>query len=86
MIKNMKAFLWTGNDVINGSKCLVAWSRVQRLWWPSDQGPKALWSCTARVVALALEDRARARLDGVASFIRQRDLGFLQCINLTDLG
>jgi hypothetical protein len=26
----MKAFLWTGTNVVQGVKCLVAWCRVQR--------------------------------------------------------
>jgi hypothetical protein len=30
MIKIMKSFLWTGTDTVQGGKCLVAWSRVQR--------------------------------------------------------
>jgi hypothetical protein len=25
-----KAFLWTGSEVVDGGKCLVAWTRVQR--------------------------------------------------------
>jgi hypothetical protein len=29
-IKIFKAFLWTGIEVVEGGKCLVAWSRVQR--------------------------------------------------------
>jgi hypothetical protein len=28
--KLMTAFLWTGTDVVQGGKCLVAWKRVQR--------------------------------------------------------
>lgn len=28
--KIMRAFLWTGTEVVNGGKCLVAWSKVQR--------------------------------------------------------
>jgi hypothetical protein len=33
--KVLKAFLWTGTDVISGGKCLVAWSQVQ---WPMHLG------------------------------------------------
>jgi hypothetical protein len=28
--KIFKAFLWTGTEVVEGGKCLVAWSSVQR--------------------------------------------------------
>jgi hypothetical protein len=35
MIKIMNAFLWTGLNNVQGSKCLVVWSRVQR---PSQLG------------------------------------------------
>jgi hypothetical protein len=31
----MKAFLWTGGDVVQGGKCLVAWNKFQR---PTDLG------------------------------------------------
>jgi hypothetical protein len=30
MDKIMKAFLWTGSDVVQAGKCLVAWLKVQR--------------------------------------------------------
>jgi hypothetical protein len=30
MNKIMKGFLWTGTEVVQGGKCCVAWSRVQR--------------------------------------------------------
>jgi hypothetical protein len=33
--KVMKGFLWSGSDEVQGGKCLVAWSRVQR---PLDLG------------------------------------------------
>jgi hypothetical protein len=25
----MKGFIWNGTDVVNGGKCVVAWSRVE---------------------------------------------------------
>jgi hypothetical protein len=28
--KMLKAFLWSGMDIVQGSKCLLAWKRVQR--------------------------------------------------------
>jgi hypothetical protein len=28
--KIMKVFLWTGTDIVQGGKCLVVWSRLQR--------------------------------------------------------
>lgn len=33
--KIMKAFLWTGTEVLNAGKCLIAWAQVQR---PKDFG------------------------------------------------
>jgi hypothetical protein len=35
LLKIMKAFLWSGSDVVQGDKCLVAWGGVQR---PLDLG------------------------------------------------
>jgi hypothetical protein len=28
--KSMRAFLWTGTDVVQNGKCLVAWNHIQR--------------------------------------------------------
>jgi hypothetical protein len=36
--KIFKAFLWTGTEVANGGKCLVAWCRVQLLLQLDGQG------------------------------------------------
>jgi hypothetical protein len=30
MTKIFKSFLWTGTEIVNGGKCPVAWSHVQR--------------------------------------------------------
>jgi hypothetical protein len=57
MIKIMNAFLWTGLNNVQGSKCLVVWSRVQRpkqLWGGAGSlGSFAVRSCFTFEVALA---------------------------------
>jgi hypothetical protein len=51
LTKIMKAFLWSGSDEIQGGKCLVAWSRVQR---PTHLGGLGVFNLKLLGVALRL--------------------------------
>jgi hypothetical protein len=33
LVKTFKAFLWSGMERVQGSKCMVAWNRAASTWW-----------------------------------------------------
>jgi hypothetical protein len=58
--KIMKAFLWSGIDLVHGGKCLVAWGCVQ---WPLALGgrPQDLWAGVPATMVVALVCRPGLR-------------------------